>query len=100
MESQPFRLLQCLTTPFGAPKSIDSAFEAIREGIKYKSKTGVYTNTIDKPKKIILVEYAIKELQKGNKLQGKIGFKWDELKTKVWVEYLAKSDPEETFSEN
>jgi len=29
----------------------------------------------------------IKELQKGKKLRGKLEFKFDELETKVWLEY-------------
>lgn len=92
--AQPFKLLQCLTTPFGRAKTVDIAFEAIREGVKHKSKSGVYTTAIDKPQKIKIIEYTIKELQKGNKLQHKLVFKWDNLKTKVWLEYLGQSNSE------
>lgn len=87
-DSQPFRLLQCLAAPFGVAKLVDTVFESIREGVKEKSKSGVYTNNIDKKQKITLIGYAIKELQKGNKLQNKIEVKWDELKTKYWLEYI------------
>jgi len=86
--SQPFKMLQCLTEPFGTAKSVDTVFETIRENVKYKSKGGVYTAGIDKQQKNTLIEYAIKELQKGNKLQGKLVFRWDDLKTKIWLEYL------------
>ena len=86
--SQSFKLLQCLTEPFGTAKSVDTVFEAIRENVKYKSKSGVYMAGIDKQQKIKLIRYAIKELQKGNKLQGKLTFRWDDLKTKIWLEYL------------
>jgi hypothetical protein len=86
--SQSFKLLTSLTEPFGTAKSVDVVFEAIREGIKYKSKSGVYTSGIDRPQKITLIEYAIKELQKGDKLQGKLVFKWDDMKAKIWLQYL------------
>jgi len=89
--SQPFRLLQCLTEPFRIAKTVDTVFEAIRENVKYKSKSGVYTQNIDKAKKVILIKYAIKEVQKIRKLQGKIKFMWDNLKTKVWLEYLGSN---------
>jgi hypothetical protein len=86
--NQPFRLLQCLTEPFGIAKSVEIVFEAIREGVKKKNKSGVYTSEMDKGKKVELIEYVIKELQKGKKLKGKLEFKWDDLKTKLWLEYI------------
>lgn len=89
--AQPFKLLQCLTEPFGTAKMVDTVFEAIRENVKDNSKVGVYTSGVDKQQKIKLVGYVIKELQKDNKLQGKLGFKWDNLKTKVWLEYLGSN---------
>jgi len=86
--SQSFKLLKCITEPFGIAKSIEVVFEAVRENMKYKSKRGVYTNDIDRAQKIKIIGFAIKELQKGNKLRGKLAFRWDELKIKVWLEYL------------
>ncbi len=56
--------------------------------MKNKNKSGVYTSSIDKSQKAKLIRYAVKELQKDNKLQDKLVFKWDELKNKVWLEYL------------
>ncbi len=87
-KTQPFRLLQCLTEPFSTAKSVDTVFEAIRENMKRKSKSGVYAESIDKAQKIKTIGNAIKDLQKGNKLQGKLEFKWDNLKTKYWLEYI------------
>lgn len=86
--SQPYRLLQCLTEPFKKPKSIDTVFETIREGLYKKSKNGIYTSIMDKPKKVKLIEYAIKEVQKVQALQGKLKFEWDEYKNKLWLEQL------------
>lgn len=86
--SQPFKLLKCLIEPFGTAKPIDTVFEAIRENVKYKSKKGVFTKSIDRAQKVNLIGYAIKDLQKDNKLQGKLKVRWDELKTKYWLEYL------------
>jgi len=86
--SQSFKLLKSLTEPFGIAKSVDVVFEAIREGVKYKSKHGVYTSEIDKAQKVKLVGYAIKEVQKENKLRGRLVFKWGNLKEKIWLEYL------------
>jgi len=85
---QPFKLLQCCTAPrIGHAKSIDTVFESIRENVRSKSKSGVFSSALDKAQKVKLIEYTIKELQKGNKLRGKLEFKWDELKTKLWLEY-------------
>jgi hypothetical protein len=85
--SQAFRLLQSLTEPFGIAKSVESVFEAIRENVKAKNKTGVYTSYTDKGKKLELLRYAIKELQKDHKLQGRLEFKFDELKNHIHLEY-------------
>lgn len=86
--NQPFKLLQCLTEPFAHPKSIDTIFEVLREDLYNKSKSGVYDSVMDKPKKVRIIEYAIKELQKENKLKGKLKFKWDKLKNKLRLEYI------------
>ena len=86
--TQPFKLLQCLTEPFGHPKSVDTVFEVLRENLYKKSKSGVYDSFIDKPKKLKIIEHTMKELQKGNKLKGKLKFKWDKVNTKLWLEYI------------
>jgi len=86
--SQPFKLLKCLTEPFGVAKSVEVIFEALRENMKHKSKSGVYTGGTDKSQKVKIIEYAVKELQKGNKMRGKLVFRWDDLKIKIWLEYL------------
>lgn len=86
--SQPFKLLQCLTEPVGIAKSIDTVFEAIRENLLEKSRTGIYQKSIDRNKKIEMIGYAIKEIQKNKELKGMISFKWDNPKTKIWIECL------------
>ena len=86
--SQAFRLLQSLTEPhLGVIKTVDSVFEAIRENVKEKNKSGVYGGTMDNSQKLILIRYAIKELQKDHKLQGKLKFKIDDLKKQIQLEY-------------
>lgn len=87
-ENQPFRLLQCLIEPLGTARAVELAFEAIREGVKKKSKIGAYTQEIDKNKKVELIKGVIKELQKGKKLKGKLKFEWDALETKLWLKYI------------
>src|SRR3989344_3601667 len=78
--SQPFKLLKSLTEPFGTAKSVEITFEAVRENMRGKSKSGVYTSDIDRAQKVKIIGYVIKELQKGNKLQGKLEFKWNDPK--------------------
>jgi len=86
--SQPYKLLLCTIEPFGVAKKVDAVFEAIRENVKEKNKGGIYTTQLDKNKKIELIKFAIKELQKESKLRGKLQFKWDNLETKLWLEYI------------
>lgn len=86
--SQPYKLLLCVIEPFGVAKKVDAVFEAIRENVKDKSRGGVYTDAFDKNKKIQLIKFTIKELQKENKLRGKLQFKWDDMETKLWLEFI------------
>jgi len=86
--SQPFKLLQSLTEPqIGSAKSTDTVFEAIRENVQDGKKTGTFDTAMDRRQKIRCIKYVIKDLQKDNKLQGKITFKWAKLKDKLWIEY-------------
>ncbi|OGH23826.1 MAG: hypothetical protein A2629_00070 [Candidatus Levybacteria bacterium RIFCSPHIGHO2_01_FULL_41_15] len=89
VEDQPFRLLRSLTEPVGVAKSTETVFEAIREKIKNKSKRGTYTETLDHRKKVELIKYAIKELQKNKKLK-RCGLRiiWIELEKKLVAEPL------------
>lgn len=82
---QPFKLIQCLTEPFVA-KYVNTIFEAIREGIR-SDKSGVYNASTDKRQKVKIIKNTIKEVQKGNKLMGKLRFAWDDMETKLWLEY-------------
>lgn len=83
---QPFRLLRCLTEPIGVAKQVDTVFEAMREGVRNR-EAGIYGVSLDRNKKFqIILNSGIKELQKRNKLQGKLEFKWDELKIRIWLE--------------
>src|SRR3989344_2913025 len=88
-EDEPFRLLRSLTEPVGVAKSTETVFEAIREKIKNKSKRGTYTETLDHRKKVELIKYAIKELQKNKKLK-RCGLRiiWIELEKKLVAEPL------------
>lgn len=83
VNSQPYRLLQTLIEPeVGVYKTVESAFEAIREGL-YKKAT--ITNQAQKVQKI---KYVIKELQKRNKLRGKLRFEFDEFERRIKTVYI------------
>lgn len=92
--SQPYKLLLCLSEPeFGISKTIDSVFESIRENIRPDKKRGVMSVALDKRAKSQLIQNVIKLCQKDKKLKGKTGeiiFKWDEMKNKIWLEFLPK----------
>lgn len=87
-DSIPFRLLQSLIEPLATAKSIPTVFEAVREKVQAKSKVGAYTPTPDKRSMLKVIEISgIKELQKKNKLRGKLHFKFDDTKAKIWLEF-------------
>jgi hypothetical protein len=87
--SQPFKLLVCLTQPhFGVQKTIDIVFESLRENLR-KRNLGEYTTPPNRQKKFDLIHHsAIKELQKENKFRGKVKVAWDDMKSKMWLEYI------------
>ncbi len=86
--SQPYLLLRSLTEPFGNPKSTGVVFEAMRTE-RHSNKTGITTQQLDRNGKIKLIQYSgIKHLQKIKELHGKLKYCWDELNTKIWLEYL------------
>lgn len=88
-ESRHFRLLQCLLEPLGSAKTIEAVFDAVRlPKDKNDSDLSGYDAYRRKNRQITIIEYAIKELQKGNKLQNKLKFKFDDTKNKVWLEYI------------
>ncbi|HUW21122.1 MAG TPA: hypothetical protein VMW41_00465 [Candidatus Bathyarchaeia archaeon] len=86
-DTRHFRLLQCLLEPLGVTKTIEAVFEAIR---KPQDKDDSLLSSWDtkKTRKVNFIEYAIKELQKGNKLKGKIRFQFFDNKTKIKAELL------------
>lgn len=88
-ESRHFRLLQCLLEPLGSAKTIEAVFDSIRL-LKDKDDSDLsgYDPYRRKNRQIALIQSTIKELQKGNKLQNKLKFKFDDTKTKLWLEYI------------
>jgi hypothetical protein len=75
--SRPFRLLQCLLEPLGVAKTVDSVFEAIRLP-KDKGDSGLNSWSTAQTRQVEIIRNTIKELQKGNKLDGKIIFEFNE----------------------
>jgi len=87
-DSIPYRLLQSLVEPLETAKSISTVYEAIREKVQAKSKIGSYTPNPDKRSMLKVIEISgIKELQKKNKLRGKLHFKFNDTKTMIWLEF-------------
>lgn len=89
-ESRHFRLLQYLIDPkVGTAKTIEGAFDAIR---LLKDKNDPELSGYDayrrKSKQIAIIQNTIKELQKGNKMQNKLKFKFDDTKNKLWLDYI------------
>ncbi len=89
INNQPFKLLRSLMEPLGKPKSVESIFEAIRENLRSKSKRGVFTVSTDRAQKLRVVKFAIKGLQRGKKLRGKLLPRFNDTETNVWLEYNA-----------
>ena len=77
-------MLDVLCNPhFGVQKTIEGVFEAIR---KPKDKNDAILNDYGtkKQRMLELIGFAIKELQKNKKLQGKLKYKSSE--QSIWVE--------------
>jgi len=81
-KSRPFRLLQCLLEPLGTARMVDAVFEAIRLP-KDKDDFRLSGWNTERTRKIEIIKNTIKELQKGNKLEGKIIFEFGEMNTQV-----------------
>ncbi len=89
IETRHFRLLQCLLEPFGVAKTINAVFDSIK--LLRDEKDSIlsgYDEQMIKSRKVTLISNSIKELQKRNKLEGKLFFKWDSGKNKIWIEFL------------
>ncbi len=85
--SRHFRLLQTMLSPVGVSKTTEVVFEAIRL-LKDKNDTRLSDWNTSATRKVELIEYAIKELQKGNKLEGKIKFEFNNTKTQLKAKLL------------
>lgn len=89
-ESRHFRLLQCLLEPFiGASKTVEAVFDAIRlPKDKNDSDLSGWDSIRRKNRQITIIQNTIKELQKDNKLRGKILFEFDDVKNKIQIKYI------------
>ncbi len=81
-KSRPFRLLQCLLEPLGATRTVDSVFETIRLP-KDKDDSILSGWNTSQTRKVEIIKNTIKELQKKNKLEGKIIFEFNDINTQV-----------------
>lgn len=88
-KSRHFRLLECLLEPFGKAKTIEVVFDWIKL-LKDKKDSDLsgWDNYKKKNRQIVIIQNAIKELQKGNKLRKKLAFEFDDIKTKIWIKSL------------
>lgn len=80
--SRHFRLLSCLLEPLGTAKTVDSVFEAIRLP-RDKDDTYLDDWATSRTRKVKIIQYTIKELQKGNKLHGRITLEFNTSKTLI-----------------
>ncbi|MBI2038909.1 MAG: hypothetical protein HYT22_01335 [Candidatus Niyogibacteria bacterium] len=85
--SRHFKLLQTLCEPhFGVQKNIDAVFEAIRLP-KDKGDSRLIDYSPQRHTRMVeLIEFTKKELQKNEKLQGKIRYRTDAQKRTFWLE--------------
>jgi hypothetical protein len=89
--SRHFRLLQCLLEPFGTAKSVEGVYEAMKLD---KDKKDAVLSGYDAYKKkgrqiSIIRNSGIKELQKGNKLRGKLEVELDGVNNQVWIKFTS-----------
>lgn len=78
MNSRKFRLLQFLSSPIDSGKTIDSVFDAIKlPRDKDDQMLNGYNTYQSIARKIELIGYTIKELQKNKELQGRLKFELD-----------------------
>ncbi len=86
-DTRHFRLLQCLCEPhFGVQKTTDAIFEAIRLP-KDKDNSSLSGFSPQRNSELFkIIEFAKKELQKNDELQGKIKYRMDGLKKTMRLE--------------
>lgn len=82
VDSQPFKLLKTLLDPLGTAKSIEFVFEKISNNDHAENDAYLNMN-----KMIRTIRYSITELQKGNKMRGKLTFKIDKIGKKIWLKF-------------
>jgi hypothetical protein len=80
-----FKLLQCLLDPIGVYKTIESVFEKIQLP-KDSNDQKIWDANTGKMAKITIIQNAIKELQKGKKLKGRIIFVFNGNKSQIKAE--------------
>jgi len=86
-DSRPFRLLEYLLETLGVARTVDTVFEVIKLPNDKNDPLLNEWNTV-MTRKVELIQFAIKELQKRKKLQGKIKFEFNETKTQVMAKFL------------
>lgn len=87
LKSRPFRLLQCLLEPLGVAKMVDSVFEAIRLP-KDKEDSRLNSWSTAQTRQVEIIRNTIKELQKDNKLDGKITFEFNEADKQIMTRLI------------
>ena len=85
--SRHFRLLKTMLSPLGVSRTVDSVFDAIKLP-EDKNDTRLQDWNTSANRKVELIKYAIKELQKGNKLESRIRFEFNSPKTQLKAKLL------------
>jgi len=91
IDSRHFKLLELLLKRIGIARSINSAFEYI-ETDKDNKESGINDPYLKPAEQIRILENAKKELQKGNKMKGRIKIKIDKMRKTIRAEYRNEGD--------
>ena len=83
-KTRKFRLLNALIEPLGTAKTIETVFEAI-ELPKDKTDGRLTDSYLSQERKIELIDYTMKELQKIEGLTGKIKLGYSNNRRNVWL---------------
>lgn len=84
--TRPFKLLDCLLTNFGVARTIDSVFDFIKID-KDKNNQKLTDEYLKGGEQKNIITNAIKELQKDNKLRGKIKIEFLKNSTQIRAKY-------------
>ncbi len=82
--TRKYRLLEVLLEPLGAAKTIEAIFDAIRVS-RDESDSRLMDGYLAQPRKMELIEYAMKELQKTDGLRGKIKLNLSANRRSAWL---------------